>query len=146
MRTKMKWMAWVAVVGLVAFASIREALAITIWPNQSGAPNGSFETTVATVSTNSLGSLGTGNVIYGWKVFAAAASAWGAIYDSATLPATLVASRVQGTFIDEGGEATAFDVWESSWPMPYRLVTDLSVEVGGAADTSVVTVAHDVVQ
>ena len=88
-----------------------------------------FETTIATVSTASLGSFNPGAIIYGFSVHPRAAGGTCGLYDVATLPG---AQETQGIFIDEGGNDGSQETFQSNWPAPYRLVTDLTVVCSSA--------------
>ena len=100
------------------------------------ANTGTFETTVVTVSTASVGNFAPGNTIYGFKLYADDAADKCGLYDVATLGGTAV---TQGVFIDELSEPTDEDTLESDWPAPYKLVTDLTVVTNG-----ICVIYHDV--
>ena len=125
-------------VGVIASAAVKEALAVSILPNQIGTPNGSFETTVFTSNSLAASNFGEGTVLYGFKVLASSASAVCGLYDAITW-ATAIGT--QGRYIDEGGEATQWDTYESAWIVPYRLGTGLTVITNAQC-----TVYHDVRQ
>ena len=95
-----------------------------------------FETTVVTEDTASVGNFGPDRVIYGFTIHASSAGAECGLYDVATLQGALA---TQGVYIDEGGEATQYDTFPSNWPSPYRLKTDLTVIVNNGA----CTIYHD---
>ena len=103
--------------------------------------NGPFETTVVSdaatgIAPSVVSGFGTGNILYGFKVFATGSNGVASLYDTATFYNT---SNTQGIFIDEGGTATQSNVYQSDWTQPYLLVTGLTV----ISDNSVVTIYHD---
>ena len=128
------------VLGVVGLGLLlaHDAGAVLIHPNQAGLPNGSYETTAVTASGSSdaISGFTTGGVLYGVRLFAIRANASYVLYDAATA----ANSTTQGVFIDEGGEATQWDSYESIWPLPYVLVTGLSASVVNGN----LTIYHDV--
>ena len=94
------------------------------------AATGTFETTVVTDSTASVGTFGPGDIIYGFKMVADDAADACGLYDTATLGGTAV---TQGVFIDELVQDTDNRQLESDWPAPYQLATDLTVVTNAAA-------------
>ena len=129
---------WIVMLALVAIASS----SLTARSENTGLltlnrMEGPFETTYVETDEGSVGNFGPGSILYGFAVHATAADAQASIYDTASLT---TASNTQGIFIDEGGTALVSNVWHSSWPAPYELVTDLTVVTDDNAD---VVVFHD---
>ena len=119
-------------------AAVHEARAVSIWSNRGGMPNGTYETTVVSTFTENVSGFGANTVLYGFKLLATGNSARCALYDTADVTAANAAT--QGIYIDEGGEATQWDTYESLWPAPYVLQTGLTVDV----QNGIVTIVHDV--
>lgn len=88
-----------------------------------------FETTLVKVNTASAGSFGPGSIIYGFSVHPTSANGGCGLYDTASLTS---AHETQGIFIDEGGNDGDEETFQSNWPAPYRLVTDLTVVCSSA--------------
>ena len=119
---RMKWVLSVGLaVGLLGGALSAYADRTSNLPNGQ---QGTFETTVAIATTDSLGTFGPGSIIYGASMIATTAGGWCALIDSAT---STPSNTTQGVIIDDLSEATQYDRNDSSWPAPYRVVTDLSV-------------------
>ena len=138
-----RW-ALAAVFLAVGLGLMQESRGASIQPNQSGTPNGSFETTVITSSTaNVTGFSSREGVLYGFKLLATSANATCQLSDTTTFGVaggTGNGTMTQGVFIDEGGEATQWDTYESIWPLPYSLQTGLTVVIANGN----VTIYHDV--
>ena len=128
----------------VAMLVVGVALCATVsyagWSQRVGelanASVGTFETTVVT-SSSVLSGFSNGSILYGFTTHASAASSECGLYDTNSLG---TATATQGVFIDEGGEASQYDTFQSNWPSPYRLQIGLAVVVN--AGTCVVY--HDV--
>src|SRR3990167_1380380 len=89
-----------------------------------GIDSSPLKTLTVTSDTNSAGDFGPGSLIFGMKVVAESASAQCTLYDAAT-----VAAGTNSTVIDEVIEPTDEDMTIQMWPRPYKLVTDLSIDV-----------------
>lgn len=132
MRRNLFWIGLLALVAVVFANQPAEAYRLMTLNRVEGP----FETTVAVASTSSLGNFGPGQLIYGFNVRTSAAAGVAGLYDTGNLG---LATRTQGIYIDEGGAASSGDTFQSDWPAPYTLVTDLTVIVTDAA----VTIYHD---
>ena len=121
-----------------ALAAVNDARSASIVPNQTGSGGGTFETTVITVDTESVTGFNntSSKVLYGFKILANVANAVCGLYDTAALE---TAGTTQGVFIDEGGEATQWDTYDSVWVTPYELQTALTVITNANC-----TIYHDV--
>jgi hypothetical protein len=121
---------WV-VLGAVALGVVmlwpRQASAIRVEGGMTSAGQYTFETTTTSSDRASIGSFGTGTLIYGFKLIADDAG------DSCTLmdSATAEADDTQGIFIDDLRQDTDNREISSEWPAPYKLVTDLSIITNG---------------
>ena len=131
-----KWLKWglgLALVGL--FVAQHQAEAVkpgTLPPSQYPFETILVASTAAQGLTNSdsVGNLGPGRVIYGFRLIADTAGDSCALIDAATV-GTVSANRTQGTFIDDLVQDTDERTQDSDWPAPYVLVTDLSVSTNG---------------
>lgn len=92
------------------------------------AATGTFETTIVSTNTGSVGNFSPGDIIYGFKLLADDAADVCGLYDVAAVGGAAV---TQGVFIDELSQETDNKQVESDWPAPYRLVTDLTVITNG---------------
>ena len=138
--SRMRWVllgVLLALIGLAHMRNVRADVGASFTENLPSSGAGTFETTVVTSSTSSVGTFNPNDLLYGFKVWASSAGGVAGLYDTASVQTAAV---TQGIFIDEGGEATQYDVWQSSWPSPYKLVTDLTVVLSGAT----VVIYHDV--
>lgn len=82
---------------------------------------------------NSLGGLGSGRLIKGFKLIAGASNSRCGLYDAAAIPKTGFA----GMF-DELYEPTADDVNVQIWTSPYKLTTTISVVTLGAGSVCII--------
>ena len=89
-----------------------------------GADSSPIKTIVVTADTASAGSLSAGNLILGFKIVAESANAQCTLCDSAGL-----GGCNSTTTIDEINEPTDEDMTIQMWPRPYKLVTNLSIDV-----------------
>lgn len=89
-----------------------------------GADSSPIKMLTVTADTNSAGNFGPNMLILGMKVVAESANAQCTLYDAAT-----VGAGTNDTVIDEIVEPTDEDMTLHMWPRPYKLVTDLSIDV-----------------
>ena len=85
-----------------------------------------LRTCTVSSDTNSACSFAAGNLILGFKVSVTSAGGHCALYDGAT---------VAGDLIDELIEPTSAQSALHLWPRPYKLITDLSIDVNTAGCT-----------
>ena len=85
-----------------------------------------FKIILVTADTASVGDLGAGRLIFGFKLYANDAGDYCALYDTA-----VTGGMTNANLIDENFEPTDEDVTIQVWPRPYKLVTDLTVHTNG---------------
>ena len=83
--------------------------------------------------TNSAGTFATDSLILGFKCIVTTANSGCVLYDSAT-----VAAGTTSNAIDDYVDPTANDVNIQLWPRPYKLTTDLSVDIISDGATAVI--------
>lgn len=74
--------------------------------------------------TNSVGNFQAGSLILGVKTIATTGVGTCTTYDAAT-----VAGGTNALIIDETSEATTGESNLQMWPMPYKVITDISIDV-----------------
>lgn len=91
---------------------------------QIGPPTSPIQMLTVAADTNSAGNFGPGNYIIGMKVVATTGTGQCTLYDAAT-----VAAGTNSTVIDEISEATTGETNVQMWPSPYKITTDVSIDV-----------------
>lgn len=119
---------WTVLAGLSVVVALCAPRAWAVKPGTLPPSQFPFETTVVTSNTASVGSFGTNDVLYGFRLIADDAGDVCGLYDTAALG---TATETQGLFIDELVQDTDNRSQDSDWPAPYVLKTDLTVITNG---------------
>ena len=125
---------WIAALIALALIGLVRLNAVRADVGTQGGEISSHTTPIRTVlvkrNTDSVGDLGAGSVILGFKTLSASTSSGCILYDAATVPTD------DTGIIDELTDPTALDVNVQMWPHPVKLVTDLSVRIVGTINTT----------
>ncbi len=118
------WFGLALIMAVAVVVQRAEAVRLPHGMTNPGSQGTTWETTPATGNVASLGSFGPLDLIYGFDVFVEADGGSCGLYDVATLEAAAV---TQGILFAEGGGGLDGETYQSDWPGPYELVTDLTV-------------------
>ena len=112
------------IAALVCWAPLAYADVSTQGGDIRGTGSDPIKMVVVSADTNSAGTFAAGNLILGMKVVATTGVGQCTLYDAAT-----VAAGTNNNVIDEISEATTGETNLHMWPFPYKLVTDVSIDV-----------------